>query len=163
MNSGNVVLAILEFVFCFVLPISFLALWYHFAKKDNILCRFLRAIWNFWCIVFSIIPFIGWIFARLIITTNKDEENAKRAVIEDSVSERADVLNMVANEAERSLREDQAKRAAEEEAARQREVEVYKESYYNDGTLRDRERMKVNRDGDMYYDSADGEWHRIKK
>lgn len=153
---------VFEILFCFVLPVGVLWLWHHFAKKDNILGAILRTIWNFWFVIFSVTPFIGWIFARLIVTTNKDEENAKRAVIEDSASERANILNMVADDAERSLRADQARRAAEE-AARQSEIEVYKESYNSDGTLIGREKMKVNSTGDMYYDSADGEWHRIDK
>lgn len=57
-----------------------LVAWYFIAKGDNLLCRFMRVIWNFWFSLFAglfgLIPVIGELLedllARLIINTPEE-------------------------------------------------------------------------------------------
>lgn len=130
----------------FAIAIGLIVLLYKLIHMSGPIGTMFRWSWNIIMTVFTIIPGFGFM-AGLIVT---DDKEAKEKIVK--AGEEADRETH-----QRWQQEKEARLAAEDNKP---EVEVYKE-HYHDGWV-DREKMKVSRDGERYYDSSDGKWHKIE-
>lgn len=134
-------------IITFVIAIGLIVLLYKLIHMSGPIGNLFRLSWNIAMGVFSVIPGFGFM-AGFIVT---DDKEAKEKLVK--AGEEAD------RETQKRWQQEKEQKAARREAEAHK-PEVYRE-HYHDGWV-DRENMKVSSDGERYYDSSDGKWHKIE-